>query len=1461
MQIHRILAVGCIVCATLGSPSRSLRAAPPEGQTTSFGIVFVGGPVVDGAYDGLDGAYHWRDGYVYPKGATNNNWERTHSAPRPGKNLFALFPAVPDGKLTQLTFLKDGNVYDPEPSYDGQKVLFSMRKDGEDWYHLFEVNIDGTDLRQLTDGPFNDISGAYLPDGRIVFCSDRTGVLDEYHEERSEFLFRMGADGSQIEQLTFVPGIYFEPTVMQNGLILCSFWDAFHISVAPFIKHETYLITLHPDGTEERHLFGAGEFQFYNRTRHSAIGLTRAGELPDGRILVQSEMGPSTYDPNIGTQLSQALTPVFPGAVSAQTGGTTHMAHLSPLGTRTSPYPLADGRFLMAATLPGSRDLGIYVADPLTRTIEKVYDRPNLSEWDAVPIAVKRQVPRVLPDKGRDKNSEFGTFVIAAGRHSDTSEREALNARARFVRVIQADYTDVTTSSHTSLETRILGTVPMQPDGSVAFEAPAETPLFLETLDARGNRLVLQAGYMAARAGEVKACTGCHSPQTDAAANGSLRALNLPIPRITRDSTDLSYRRNDPDEYRRQAIITQAPLYRKWLSSSDPEIRRRGLEMLAYLPDEVTSHDRSRFVDLLDDKAPAVRVQAAFALAMAGSVDQIPALVAFVSARTEDATNKIDWQARHYAAMALEAITGQQRDLAADLETSPKAWADWWAKTASVENFLTSLQQRGAQLADDFERDAWLEAVARTRWIGNPTSRAVAGAEHPAWRARVRELLAASDFPPVSAVRAAGMLRDMEAVALLAPYLVRGGLTKSDEAVPDSVDALRREATGTALAKEAAQALGRIGTNSAVALLWETLARNAPNMAPIASRHYQTGPRPEEYTYLRALIYAGAKPSLEHVPYIIALLPYTEGEKPRFEDRTKSDSQRVWLGRILLDRAGVRANVVEIACNVLNGTADQNSPLYRQVLAGTNIDRPRSEHGRAFPVITQLEAEQALHLLASLAESADEIPEPLVAPRLRSANHRERIEAAVIFRKFGFSRETEQILRDEVAKPYAFREIWSIGKGRPDVQFRDKSYLAMALAAHAVDLDALVPLTDCTRFFRDIRIGLALGLGFRGSVDGYPLLEKLAHDPIFTVHRECANGVIQIADTEMFAGRHATRLELPPREPLRPEYRAPGVYQFADRTPEPASVSGSVTLDVADPQVVVKALKAAIDPAQYKNVANTFARNAERMRILDAGELARILDLPVTGVRPLTPELEQALKAALDSPFPFAHYLAARLIAVRQEAEFVPRLIEKLPGCMAAADTVGFYWYADTLGRMQAREAVAPLTPFATARAFDRTYGPIGMAYGFAAARALGMIADDMGEAPIVALLNSDNVWLRAGVLDGLIERVRPAVGRELHKILADPPSAILEEEARHGLKRLTSRSRPPGTAGRDLGHRCQRVTPALCHREKAQGEIFGIFVANRGSSPHAALIGPRGPARRSGPTLDQSHARRDRVE
>ncbi len=1362
-----------LTVASLLLTSSAVRAEAPMPLP---GIAFVGGPIVDRENDQYTGAYHWRDGYVYPKGATFNAWERTTSTPRPGRNLYSLVPATAEGKLTQLTFLTTGEVYDPEPSYDGERILFSMRKDGEDWFHLFEMRRDGTGLRQITDGPFNDISGCYLPDGRIVFCSDRSGVLDEYHEERSEFLFRMNSDGTGMEQLTFVPGIYFEPTVLRNGLILCSFWDAFHISVAPFIKHETYLITLRPDGTEERHLFGAGQYKFYNRTRHSAIGLTKPGELPDGRILVQSEMGPSIYDPNLGGALELALAPIFPAMTSVQTGGTTFATHLSPLGTRSTPYPLPDGRFLMAATLPGSRDFGLYAVEPATREMEKLLDRPNVSEWDPIPLGIVRQVPAVLPEKPRDPTSKTATFVIAAGRDSDTPQRQALNQRARFARVIQAEYTDVTTSSHTSLETRILGVVPIQPDGSIAFEAPAETPLFVETLDARGQRLVLQAGYMAARAGEVKSCVGCHSDQSQAARGGSLTALGLTLPKITRETTDLSYRRNDTDEYRRQALILHRPQYRAWLNSDNPEVRRRGLEQLAYVPDEVVAEDRTRFVELLTDPAPEVRRQAAFTLAMTGSADQLPALLTALA----DA----DWQVQHFAAMALEAITGE--NLALQAAHGPKtreAWTGWWRQTGSVEQFVERLSTRATGWKDDFERDAWLEATARTRWLDSAKATQVATHHKPQWKAAVRELLQQSP-PPTLAVRAAGLLADPEAVALLTPWLVRGQNPPADESVPDSDEALAREATGTVLAKEAVTALGRIGTPEAVNILWTTFARTVANPSPFATRHYQTGPRPEEYGDLRALIYAGAKPTAEQIAPLVGILPYTEGEKPRFEDRTKIESQRVLLPRLLLERSGFRKPVVELAVQILQGTADARSPLYQSVLAGSNIDRPRSEHGRMFPVLKELSAEQAVHLLASFAVSREEFPEPLVAKLLVSANHRERIDAAVVFRRFGFGPETEAVLRNEIGKPYAFREIWSIGKGRPDVDFRDKSYLMMALAAHAQDLAALQPFTDYTKFYRDIRLGMAIGLGFRGRADAAPLLQRLANDPLFTVHRECENAVIAIRDAELLAGAPITPIALPARNPLKADYPAPGAFAFANQTPDQPVAGAVPVLNVNDPAAIVLALQAAVDAKQYANVGNSFARNASRMRLHDAGTLAAILDTPELLKAPLSPDMEKALTTALDSPFPFAHYLACQVIARRQESKFAPQLIQKLPQYVAAADTVGFYWAADALGRLKAPEALPVFRQLAVDTPQPSTFGPRGMAYGFAAARGLGLMGNAKSQ-EATALLASPNVWLRAGVLDGLIEGDPAAAVGLLRSTRDEAANAFLEAEASYGLHRL----------------------------------------------------------------------------
>jgi HEAT repeat protein len=1311
MRVRLVLSLAALAGGLLlraGWPaSGGPRPTPAPAADALPGVVFVGAPVFDEKTDGgpgvYQGSYHWRDGYIYPRSATYHRGERTMGPPRPGRNLYALVPARPDGKLTRLTHLTTGAVFKPEPSFDGKKVLFAMRRDGEDWFHLYEVHVDGTGLRQLTDGPFNDFGGAYLPDGRIVFCSDRTGYLEEYHEERTETLFVMNGDGTGIHQITFLPGTYFEPSVLPDGRILFSFWDAFHIDVPPFDKHETYLATVRPDGTEERHLFGAGQYRFFNRERHSGVGLTQARALPDGRILCQSEMGPTVIDLRAGLSAREALAPVFPGTTSVQLGGTTHRVHLSPLGTRGTPYPLADGRFLYSATAPGARDIAIYVADPDTRREELVLNIPNHAEFDAVPVLVRRPRPAVLPAKTAPGAGATTRFLVVAGRVADNPQRQEALQRARYFRVVEAEYTGVTTSSHTNLETRILGVVPILPDGSAYFEAPADTPLFLDPLDAAGNRVLMEWGYpntsvglgthypatqmayMAGRPGETRSCYGCHARQTEAVPNTSPLALKYGPVKVTRKSTDLEYRRNEPEAYRTQARVGEAPRYRPWLFSKDPALRARACELLRYIEDGA-AEDVPAIVKLLEDEAVEVRRAAALALMRLATAAEAQAL--------RHASKDKDWQVRFAATTALEAI------------------------------------------GEEGEVRAWVRAE-----LDRPT-------------------------PDTRALRAAGKLRDAGAVPLLVPWL--------------------RKHVWEYHAAEAAVALGRIGTPEAVAALWQALRTEVPIKQVHISRYLQHGPRPEEYALLKGLVLADARTDVKDVHLLLALLPNTFMEKPRFEDRLRAETQRVLLPRLLLERSGHRRRLVALLWDALGGRQKKEDPLYEQILKGINLERPFSEHGRPFPVVTKVGAEEALWLLGCLLDPDGDLGtvmgraewEGRVVPCLTSANHRERIDAAALLGRTGFGPRTADALAKEVARPYPFPEIASIGKGMPDDNFRDKAYLVQALARHVGDVGRLKAFAVPKAVTRDVRYGLTRGLACRGKADAIPLLVEMAtRDPLTLVRQQARYALADIEDACRLAGRPVPEVILPEAQPLEALYPPRGLTWPERRPPE---VARECAPPPADPAALVRHLQDCLKADHFRNLNNAQATGAARM-MTDRVEETRQAFAAVAK-RPGAAGREPLL-AALESPYPYAHYLAARALAGRGEREAVPGLLAALERSVKGQDTVGFWWCCDALGRLRAREALPALARQAVAANPPGTFGPVGMPTGYIAAATLARIAADAGDAEVQRLLGSDNVWLRAGALRGLAEARAPGVQALLRKAAGEENPALVRQEARAHLQ------------------------------------------------------------------------------
>jgi len=522
------------------------------------------------------------------------------------------------------------------------------------------------------------------------------------------------------------------------------------------------------------------------------------------------------------------------------------------------------------------------------------------------------------------------------------------------------------------------------------------------------------------------------------------------------------------------------------------------------------------------------------------------------------------------------------------------------------------------------------------------------------------------------------------------------------------------------------------------------------------------------------------------VHLVVALLPGTFLEKPRFEDRVRPESQRVLLGRLLLENAGLRKRAVALLAAVLRGDpAPEDDPLYEQVLQGINLERPYSEHRRPFPVVKQIEPEQALWLLGCLAVGASEVPEALVVPYLTSESWRERIDASVLLHLWGFGAGAAEVLATEADKPYPFKEIMSIGKGVADTNFRDKSYMILALAHHVDRVERLRPFADPKARYRDVRYGLAVGLGYRGKPDGIELLAALAtRDPIGVVRRQARESLRAIQETQRMAGNPMPGIELPEPLPFEAWYPPRAVDwpgPLAQRAPESA-------LPAALDDLKRRAAEG-LQAEHYRdlNNSNNQAPGAKRMMVDGIASF----DGAVAGLAAQYPESAGSVfRQLLDSPYPFAHYLALRELVEGGHSDLDAMLTDKLDAFAKSADTVGFFWTCEALAKRGVQAAIPTLARYAGEESPPGLHGPVGMGYGYPAAKAVAYLAAEVSHPEVERLLASPNIWLRAGALAGLTEAHAPGVEDLLAELLAEPQPALIRDHAAVGLSRLTNSRR-----------------------------------------------------------------------
>jgi len=406
------------------------------------------------------------------------------------------------GALRVLLDDPRGGIRDPQVHYDADRVLFSWRRGGTHVYHLYEMPLDGSaPPRQLTDGPDDDIEPSWLPDGRIVFVSSRCRRFVNCWHTRVGTLYLCDADGSNVRMLS--PNLEHEntPWPLPDGRVLYMRWEYVDRSQL----HYHHLWTMNPDGTQVLAFFG---------NQNPGYVMLDAKPIP-GTPLVVASFSPGHGAPEHMGRL----------AVVDPRSGPDRLESVRYIGTRSDirdPWAFSTNCFLVA-----DRD-GISVMDGEGRR-EVIWQRPA----DLAALQPRRDAHEPRPVIRREREAVLADRVDLSQAHGELLLHNVYLGRnmagvkpgeIRSLLVLEQLPKPVNFSGGMEPLTiggsftlaRVLGTVPVEPDGSARFQVPALRPVFFVALDADGMAVKRMQSWCSVQPGERLGCVGCHEPRTSA---------------------------------------------------------------------------------------------------------------------------------------------------------------------------------------------------------------------------------------------------------------------------------------------------------------------------------------------------------------------------------------------------------------------------------------------------------------------------------------------------------------------------------------------------------------------------------------------------------------------------------------------------------------------------------------------------------------------------------------------------------------------------------------------------------------------------------------------------------------------------------------------------------------------------------------------------------------------------------
>jgi hypothetical protein len=396
-------------------------------------------------------------------------------------------------------------------------------------FHLYQVDADGSNLRQLTHGVEDDFDPCPLPDGGIAFMSTRRGGFarcnNAWEPCATYTLHRMNADGSNIRTLSFHETSEWHPSVLNDGRVAYIRWDYVDRSAANF--HGIW--TSNPDGSGAASLFGNYTMRINACYQPRAIPgsekllfIAGAHHADVGGSLVLLDPRRAALDPQSGEDKLDSIEVLTPEVCFPESQGW-------PKSYFHSPWPLSEDQYLVSFSfdpLPGmssgmSQDTrtGLYYFDRFGN-LELLYRAPEISCMYPIPLTPRPAPPVRISSLDPALGNE-GEFLLSDVRKSLFPMPS--NRKIRELRVFQLlpkpppHAANEPRIGHANAENArmLLGTAPVEEDGSAYFRAPAGKPLYFQAVDESGRAVQSMRSATYLQPGERRGCIGCHeSPGT-----------------------------------------------------------------------------------------------------------------------------------------------------------------------------------------------------------------------------------------------------------------------------------------------------------------------------------------------------------------------------------------------------------------------------------------------------------------------------------------------------------------------------------------------------------------------------------------------------------------------------------------------------------------------------------------------------------------------------------------------------------------------------------------------------------------------------------------------------------------------------------------------------------------------------------------------------------------------------------